>query len=143
MKVPYHRSLYLVIFVAVWEVTALTLLTGIGLNYWLIKHEARTSREVARTLMLEASRALDAGGETGLRQWLKTLPEDRQGSPVLIFDDRDQELLGRRMPDNVTLALSAADAGAGEHYRAARRTHQVDESFQPVHWPIIPFPAPE
>ena len=113
MKVPFHRSLHLIIFVAVWEVTVLTLLAGIGINYLLIKYEARSAPEMGRSLMLQASRALDAGGEAGLRQWLRSIPDDRQGSPVLVLDEHDQELLGRRLPDNLTIALGTADAGAG------------------------------
>lgn len=99
------RSLLARIFLAFWLIIAITIGTAaiIGYSYSQTMREAFESFE-AGDLMLEASSNLQSGGREGLEYWLRTLPDSMQVE-VFVIDGNGQELLGRRVPYSIEIAM--------------------------------------
>ena len=99
------RSLLARIFFAFWLIIAITIGTAaiIGYSYAQIMREAFESFE-AGDLMLEASSNLQSGGRDGLEHWLRALPDSMQVE-VFVIDGKSQELLGRRIPYSIEIAM--------------------------------------
>ena len=99
------RSLLARIFLAFWLIIAITIGAAaiIGYSYSQIMREAFESFE-ANDIMLEASSNLQSGGRDGLEQWLRNLPDDMQ-IQVFVIDGKGRELLGRRIPYSIEIAM--------------------------------------
>jgi two-component system OmpR family sensor kinase len=99
------RSLLARIFFAFWLIIAITIGTAaiIGYSYSQMMREAFESFE-AGDLMLEASTNLQSGGRKGLEDWLSKLPTSMQ-IEVFVIDGKGQELLGRRVPYSIEIAM--------------------------------------
>ncbi len=99
------RSLLARIFLAFWLIIAITIGTAaiIGYSYSQIMREAFESFE-ANDIMLEASSNLQSGGREGLEQWLRKLPDDLK-IQVFVIDGKGRELLGRRIPYSIEIAM--------------------------------------
>lgn len=99
------RSLTLRIFVSFWSIILVTIITAGALGYFYAERVRETiqSFEVSDA-MLEASASLRENGREGLIEWLSSLP-DVTASLVYVLDDRGQDLLGRRLPAPVSLAV--------------------------------------
>lgn len=99
------RSLLLRIFVSFWSIIVITIVTAAAVGYFYAERVRATmqSFEVSDA-MLEASASLQEDGRDGLIEWLRSLP-DVTASLVYVVDDRGQDLLGRRLPAPVAIAM--------------------------------------
>jgi two-component system sensor histidine kinase CpxA len=92
------KSLLIRFFLSFWLIIGLTIGMAAAGGYWYAERvrDAYANFESGEAI-LEASRALNAGGREGLRDWLKEFPES-QGLRVLILERNGKELLGRPVP---------------------------------------------
>ena len=99
------RSLLARIFFAFWLIIAITIGVAaiIGYSYSERMREAFESFEASDT-MLEASAALQRGGRSGLENWLQELPDSMQVA-VYVIDGRGEDLLHRRVPYSIAMAM--------------------------------------
>ncbi len=99
------RSLLIRIFLSFWSIIVITIIAATALGYLYAERVRATvqSFEVSEA-MIEASQALREKGRDGLTEWLRSLP-DVTASLVYILDDRGQDLLGRRLPPPVIVAM--------------------------------------
>ena len=99
------RSLLLRIFVSFWSIIVITIVAAGALGYFYAERARATmqSFEVSDA-MLEASASLRQNGRAGLTDWLRSLP-DVTASLIYVVDARGQDLLGRRLPPPVALAI--------------------------------------
>jgi two-component system sensor histidine kinase CpxA len=99
------RSLLLRIFLSFWLMIVITIIAAAGLGYYYAERTraAMQSFEVSEA-MLEASEALRLGGREGLTEWLEDLPSATSPA-VFILDERGRDLLKRRLPASVALAV--------------------------------------
>ena len=99
------RSLLVKIFVSFWAIIVITIIAAGGLGY-LYAERARSAMEnfEVSDAMLAASTALQEDGRAGLTEWLHGLP-DVTASLLYVLDDRGQDLLGRRLPAPVVMAV--------------------------------------
>jgi len=95
------HSLLLRFFLAFWLIIGIIIGAASISGYYY----SERSREVFENFgnsdtIVEASESLQSGGRRGLEDWLKALPEN---SPVAVFilDERNQDLLGRRVPSPI------------------------------------------
>ena len=99
------RSLLLRIFVSFWSIIVITIIAAGAVGY-LYAERARTSIqnfEVSEA-MLEASTALQESGRDGLVDWLQSL-EGATSALIYVIDERGEDLLGRRLPPAVDIAM--------------------------------------
>ena len=99
------HSLLLRIFVSFWSIIAITIIAAAGVGF-LYAERARTSIqnfEVSEA-MLEASDALQQNGREGLTEWLKSL-EGPTSALIYVIDERGSDLLERRLPPAVDVAM--------------------------------------
>lgn len=103
------RSLLLRIFVSFWSIIVITIVTAAALGYFYAERVRATmqSFEVSDA-MLEASASLQENGREGLTEWLRSLP-DVTASLVYVIDDRGQDLLDRRLPAPIAMAMRRFD----------------------------------
>lgn len=99
------RSLLIRIFLSFWSIIVITIVAAAALGYMYAERVRNTiqSFEVSDA-MLAASSALREDGREGLTDWLRSLP-DVTASYIFILDDRGQDLLGRRVPPPVEVAI--------------------------------------
>ena len=99
------RSLLLRIFVSFWSIIVITIVAAAALGYFYAERARATmqSFEVSDA-MLEASASLQERGREGLTDWLRSLP-DVTASLVYVVDDRGRDLLDRRLPAPVVIAM--------------------------------------
>ena len=99
------RSLLLRIFVSFWSIIVVTIIAAAMLGYFYAERVRETlqSFEVSDA-MLGASASLRENGREGLTDWLRSLP-DVTASLVYVLDERGQDLLGRKIPPPVALAV--------------------------------------
>ena len=99
------RSLLLRIFVSFWAIIVITIVAA-GAVGFLYAERVRTSIEnfEVSEAMLEASAALQADGRDGLSEWLRSLP-GATASLIYVLDQSGQDLLDRRLPAPVELAM--------------------------------------
>lgn len=99
------HSLLLRFFLAFWLIIAITIGAASISGYYY----SERSREVFENFgnsdtMVEASESLRSGGRRGLEDWLRALPDN---SPVAVFilDERNRDLLDRRVPSPILEAI--------------------------------------
>ncbi len=99
------RSLLFRIFLSFWLIITITIVAAGALGY-MYAERARTALEnfEVSVAMLEASEALRDDGHEGLTDWLGSLP-DVTASVVYILDDRGKDLLERRIPLPIEMAM--------------------------------------
>ncbi len=99
------RSLLIRIFVSFWSIIVITIIAAATLGYFYAERARATVEnfEVSEA-MLEASASLRQDGRAGLTEWLQSLP-GVTASLVYIVDERGRDLLDRRLPPPVMLAL--------------------------------------
>ncbi len=99
------RSLLLRIFISFWSIIVITIAAASALGYFYAERARATmqSFEVSDA-MLEASASLQERGREGLTEWLRSLP-DVTASLVYVVDDRGRDLLDRRLPAPVVIAM--------------------------------------
>ncbi|MDJ0710743.1 MAG: ATP-binding protein [Woeseiaceae bacterium] len=99
------RSLLLRIFVSFWSIIVITIAAAVAVGF-IYAERVRTSIEnfEVSDAMLEASTALQDGGRNGLTEWLEALP-GATVSLIYILDDRGEDLLERRVPPQINLAM--------------------------------------
>ncbi len=86
---------------------AAMLVIGAGailITWWVFAERQDDNAASWRDAAGRAAAALSAGGRPALVAWLRADAADRRGRPLLVLDDRGQDLLGRPLP---------ARAGAG------------------------------
>ena len=99
------RSLLLRIFISFWSIIVITIIAAGAVGY-LYAERARTSIqnfEVSEA-MLEASTALQENGREGLTDWLQSL-EGATSALIYVIDERGKDLLERRLPPAVDVAM--------------------------------------
>lgn len=99
------RSLLIRIFVAFWSIIVITIVAASALGFWY----AERTREMMQNFedsdaVMEASAALNEDGREGLTRWLRSLPGATE-SLVYILDDNGKDLLGRKLPAPVRVAM--------------------------------------
>jgi two-component system sensor histidine kinase CpxA len=107
------RSLLLRIFLSFWLIIVLTIFMAASMGF-LYAERVRSSLqsfEVSEA-MAEAGEMLRERGRGGLVDWLESLPSVT-GSLVYIIDEEGRELLDRRLPAPVELALRRFGRPAG------------------------------
>ena len=99
------RSLLLRIFLSFWLMIVITIIAAAGLGYYYAERTraAMESFEVSEA-MLEASDALRRGGRRGLTAWLESLPAVTS-SAIYILDERGRDLLRRKLPASLAIAV--------------------------------------
>lgn len=99
------RSLQFRIFVSFWLIIVLSIALAATLGYIYAERVRATlqSFEISDA-MIEASTALEEDGRDGLTRWLGSLP-GVAASAIYVFDERGRDLLGRKPPAPVMLAL--------------------------------------
>ena len=99
------RSLLIRIFVSFWSIIVITIIAAAALGYAYAERARATMQNFeVSDAMLEASVALRENGREGLVQWLRSLP-GVTSSLVYVLDDRGRDLLGRRLPPRVEIAV--------------------------------------
>jgi two-component system sensor histidine kinase CpxA len=99
------RSVLLRIFLSFWLMIVITIVAAAGLGFYYAERTraAMQSFEVSDA-MLEASEALRRDGRRGLTEWLESLPV-MTSSAVYILDERGRDLLRRKLPASVSIAV--------------------------------------
>ncbi len=99
------RSLLLRIFVSFWSIIVITIIAAGAVGY-LYAERARTSIQnfEVSDAMLEASNALQEDGREGLTEWLRSL-DGPTSTLIYVIDERGQDLLERRLPQAVDVAM--------------------------------------
>ena len=99
------RSLLIRIFVSFWSIIVITIIAAAALGYFYAERARSTmqSFEVSEA-MLEASASLREDGREGLAEWLRSLP-GVTAALIYIIDDHGEDLLGRRLPPPVAVAI--------------------------------------
>ena len=99
------RSLQIRLFLSFWLIIVLSIMVAATLGYFYAERVRATlqSFEVSDA-MLEAGAALGENGREGLTNWLGSLP-GVAASAIFVFDERGKDLLGRKPPAPVMLAL--------------------------------------
>jgi signal transduction histidine kinase len=99
------RSLLLRIFVAFWSIILITIVAAavIGYTYAERTRVALQNFEVGDAVF-EASEALQENGREGLTDWLRNLPAPAERL-FYVVDDKDRDLLGRRLPEVIRISL--------------------------------------
>ncbi len=99
------RSLLIRIFVSFWSIIVITIIAAgaLGFAYAERARDALQNFEVSDA-MLEASAALREDGREGLEDWLRSLP-GVTASLVYVLDDRGRDLLERRLPPPIEIAM--------------------------------------
>jgi len=99
------RSLLVRIFVSFWLMIVLTIVVAVAAGYFYAER-ARTAIEnfEVSDAMIEASESLQRGGRDGLTEWLDSLPGVTK-SLVYILDEKNRDLLRRRLPGPVAIAV--------------------------------------
>ena len=99
------RSLLIRIFVSFWSIIIITIISAGALGYAYAERvrDAVQNFEVSDA-MLEASAALREDGRQGLKDWLSSLPSVT-ASLIYVLDDDGNDLLGRRLPSPVEMAM--------------------------------------
>ncbi len=122
------RSLLARIFFAFWLIIAITIGSAaiIGYSYSQIMREAFESFE-ASDLMLEASSNLQSGGRKGLERWLRKLPGSTK-IEVFVIDGKGQELLGRRVPYSIEIAMRRF----GSHHNRSEESPPDSNRLRPA-----------
>ncbi len=99
------RSLLIRIFVSFWSIIVITIIAAAGLGYaYAERARAAMQNFEISDAMLDASAALQEDGRDGLTEWLRSLPSVT-ASLVYVLDDRGQDLLDRRLPRPVEIAM--------------------------------------
>ena len=127
------HSFFLRIFVSFWAIIVITIVSAATLGY-VYSERARAAVHIFEISdsMLAASETLRAGGREGLTEWLRSLP-GVTSSLVYVIDERGNDLLGRRVPPPIVLALKRFKqpshrrfiARAGGNLRPARPFTQL------------------
>lgn len=99
------RSLLIRIFVSFWSIIVITIIVAGALGYTYAERArvAIQNFEVSDA-MLEASAALREDGREGLTDWLRSLP-GVTASLLYVLDDRGHDLLDRRLPPQLQMAM--------------------------------------
>lgn len=99
------RSLLIRIFLSFWLMIVITITAAAGLGYFY-SERARSAIErfEVSDAMLEASEALRADGRDGLENWLNSL-QGVTKALIYVVDTRGKDILGRRLPAPVLIAL--------------------------------------
>ena len=99
------RSLLIRFFLSFWLMIAITVgAAAVAGFYYAERAHAAVQRFEVSEAMFEAGGALQRDGREGLTQWLRSLPGVTR-SLVYIVDDRGRDLLERRLPAPVVIAL--------------------------------------
>lgn len=99
------NSLLARIFLAFWLMIVITIATASALGFFYAERaRAAIERFEISDAMLEASEALRTDGREGLEAWLESLQGVTQ-SFIYITDNRGRDILGRRLPAPVVIAL--------------------------------------
>lgn len=99
------RSLLIRIFVSFWSIIVITIVAAAALGYAYAERVRDTVQNFeVSDAMLEASAALTENGRDGLTEWLRALP-DSTASLVYVLDDRGRDLMQRRLPRPVAIAM--------------------------------------
>jgi two-component system sensor histidine kinase CpxA len=95
------RSLFVRFFLSYWLIIGITVGTAAVTGFWYAERMRDTIENFALgDTMLEASTALDAGGQDGLAAWLREFPQSGDIS-LFVLDDRGHDILDRRPPYGV------------------------------------------
>lgn len=99
------RSLLLRIFLSFWSIIVITTIAA-GVLGFLYAERVRTSVEnfEVSEAMIEASAALREDGRAGLTGWLRSL-EGPTSELVFVIDERGRDLLERRLPPALEVAM--------------------------------------
>ncbi len=99
------RSLLFRFFLSFWLIITITIVAAGALGF-MYAERARTALEnfEVSDAMLEASEALRENGHEGLKEWLDSLP-DVTAAVVYVLDDRGVDLLERRLPIPIQVAM--------------------------------------
>ena len=99
------RSLLIRIFTSFWSIIVITIVLAGALGYaYAERARAAMQNFEVSAAMLEASEALRVDGREGLTEWLRSLP-GITASLVYVLDDRGSDLLDRRLPPPVQIAM--------------------------------------
>ena len=99
------RSLLIRIFTSFWSIIVITIVAAGALGYAYAERARATMQNFEISdAMLEASEALREDGREGLTEWLRSLP-GITASLVYVLDDRGSDLLERRLPPPVQIAM--------------------------------------
>lgn len=99
------RSLLVRIFLSFWLMIVITIAAAAGVGfYYAERARSAIERFEVSDAMLEASEALRVEGREGLEDWLKSLKGVTK-SLIYVVDGRGRDILGRRMPAPVVIAL--------------------------------------
>jgi two-component system sensor histidine kinase CpxA len=99
------RSLLVRIFLSFWLMIVITIAAAAGVGfYYAERARSAIERFEVSDAMLEASEALRVEGREGLEDWLKSLKGVTK-SLIYVVDGRGRDILGRRMPARVVIAL--------------------------------------
>ncbi len=99
------HSFFLRIFISFWAIIVITIVSAATLGY-VYSERARVAVQTFEISdpMLAAGEALQLGGREGLTEWLRSLP-GVTNSLVYVIDERGNDLLGRRVPPPIMVAL--------------------------------------
>lgn len=122
------RSLLIRIFASFWSIIVITIIVAaaIGFSYAERTRITIENFEVSDAV-LEAATALREGGREGLTEWLRSLPGITK-SLVYITDDNGEDILDRRLPSVVRIAIRRL----GGHARLPPRMRRDSPNFRPA-----------
>jgi two-component system OmpR family sensor kinase len=104
-------SLYGRIFLSFWAVMVLIVGGTAGLTYLALAERGDDIPHGTGELMRDAARALDAGGEPALTEWLRRDPPPGVDLRVLVVGEDGRELLGRPLPPHFGRLLRTPRGG--------------------------------
>ena len=114
------RSLLIRIFLSFWLMIVATIVIAAAMGFYYAER-ARTAIATFEVsdAMLDASASLQRAGREGLTDWLESLPGVTH-SLIYVLDERGRDLLGRRLPAPIAIAVRRFGGARGER-RPARR----------------------
>ena len=99
------RSLLIRIFASFWSIIVITIITAAAIGFsYAERNRVAIENFAVSDAVLEASEALRDGGREGLSDWLDSMPGITK-SLVYITDEEGADILGRRLPSVVRLAM--------------------------------------
>ncbi len=114
------RSLLIRIFLSFWLMIVVTIIVAAAMgSYYAERARAAIETFEVSEAMLDASASLQRDGRDGLTDWLGSLPGVTQ-SLIYVLDERGRDLLARRLPASVKIAVRRF-GGARNQRRPARR----------------------
>jgi len=116
-------NLFWKIFITFGVAMVLTLVGAVFVSFRLVGQAFdQLNIENREQIIAEAAEALENGGETGLKEWLREHPRPAPGTMLMVVDENREDLLGRQLPQRFSRLLSSR----------SRRPRNAPRNLRPI-----------